>query len=232
MQPVDPEFLRPTAILDSDHPEVLAFARDTAGGERDPVDKAVKLYYAVRDGIRYDPYSPFYRAEHYRASFILRKRRGYCVCKAALLCTLGRACGIPARVGFATVRSHMATRQLLDSLGSDLFVYHGFTEFLLEGRWVKATPAFNRELCLRHGVDPLEFDGRHDSLFQPYSRDGKRYMEYVAYHGVYADIPLEIILQAWEETYGRERVRAWIEAFEKSGAESARDFYAEEVVES
>jgi len=232
MESVAREYLDPTPILDSAHPEVLAFAREHAGYGGDPVEMAVKLYYAVRDGILYDPYSRFYLPEHYRASAILRKRRGYCVCKAALLCALGRACGIPSRVGFATVRSHMATRQLLDFLGTDLFVYHGFTEFLLEGRWVKATPAFNRELCRRHGVDPLEFDGRQDSLFQPYNREQQRYMEYVAYHGTFADIPVDVILRAWEETYGKERVRAWIEAFELSGVESARDFCKEEVVDS
>ena len=40
---------------------------------------------------------------------------------------------------------------LVDEL--DLFVFHGFTEFWLAGRrWVKATPAFNIELCERFGV--------------------------------------------------------------------------------
>jgi transglutaminase-like putative cysteine protease len=228
MSGVGEEYLKPTSILDSDHPAVRTFAREAAGGESDPVGRAVNLYYAVRDGILYDPYSPFYLPEHYRASEILKRGRGYCVCKAGLLCALGRACGIPSRVGFATVRSHIATRQLLDFLGSDLFVYHGFTEFLLEGKWVKATPAFNLELCRRHQVEPLEFDGRHDSLFQPYNTARQKFMEYVAYHGTHADIPLALILQAWEETYGRERVREWIRAFETSGAASARDFYKEE----
>jgi len=234
MQISEPDgiYLRPTPILDSDHPEVQSFAREHAGGLADPVGRAVALYYAVRDGIRYDPYSPFYLPEHYRASTILKKGRGYCVCKAGLLCALGRAAGIPSRVGFATVRSHIATRQLLDFLGSNLFVYHGFTEFLLEGKWVKATPAFNIELCQRHSVEPLEFDGRHDALFQAYNTENKKFMEYVTYHGTYADIPVEQLVKAWEETYGRERVQSWIEAFEKFGAATARDFLKEDVVKS
>ena len=113
------------------------------------VEKAVLLYYAVRDGIRYDPYYPFYLPVHYRASVVLKGRRGFCVPKVSLLCAAGRACGIPSRAGFATVRNHLATPQLLEFMGSDLFVFHGFTEFFLEGKWVKATPAFNRELCKR-----------------------------------------------------------------------------------
>ena len=133
--------------------------------------------------------------------------RGYCVCKAALLCALGRAGGIPSRLGFATVRSHLASTNLIEYLGSDLFVWHGFTEFYLEGTWVKSTPAFNKELCQRHKVAPLEFDGREDSLFQEYDMENHRYMEYLTYHGTYADIPVDRILAAWHETYGRSGCR-------------------------
>ena len=145
---MDPAYLNPTAIIDSDHPRIVDYAREVAGEARDPVEQAVRIYYAVRDGIRYDPYYPFYLPEHYRASNVLASGRGYCVCKASLLCALGRSLGIPSRVGFATVRNHLATKQLIEFLGSDLFVYHGYTDFFLEGKWVKATPAFNKELCV------------------------------------------------------------------------------------
>jgi len=232
MAEVDPKYLEPTDIFDSDHPRVKAFATDAGADTGHPIEKAVKLYLAVRDGILYDPYSPFYLPLHYRASYILEKGRGYCVCKASVLCSLGRACGIPSRIGFATVRSHLATRQLIEFLGSDLFVYHGFTEFFLGEKWVKATPAFNKELCERHRVAPLEFNGREDSIFQPYNMEKKKYMEYVAYHGSYADIPLKQLLAAWEETYGRDRVREWIDAYEKAGDKPMADFYKEEILES
>jgi len=228
----DKQYLEPTEILDCDHPRVIAFAKEKIGQETDRVEQAVKLYYGVRDGILYDPYYPFFLPEHYQASNILETGRGYCVCKAALLCALGRACGIPSRVGFATVRSHLATRQLIEFMGSDLFVYHGFTEFHLEGKWVRATPAFNIELCHRHKVIPLDFNGREDSLFQAYNLEQKKFMEYVAYHGSYADIPIDKIVQAWEETYGKERVRTWIEAIEKFGADAGPDFYREEILKS
>jgi transglutaminase-like putative cysteine protease len=226
---VDEKYLEPTSILDSDHPRVVDFALKAVGDRQDPREKAVRLFYAVRDGVLYDPYTPFYRPEHYQASKILEKGRGYCVCKASVLCAVGRSAGIPSRLGFATVRSHIATTNLVEFLGSDLFVYHGFTEFYLDGKWVKATPAFNRELCHRHNVSPLEFDGREDALFQEYDMENKRYMEYLAYHGTYADIPLDRILAAWDETYGKERVQAWIELFEKAGDRAVADFYKEEI---
>ena len=166
MHNIDKKYLAPTPIIDCDHPGIVEYANATVNGAgREPVAMAVKLYYAVRDDIWYDPYYPFYLPEHYRASNVLKSGRGFCVSKAALLCALGRAVGIPSRVGFGTVRNHLATPKLIDYVGSDVFVYHGFTEFLLEGKWVKATPTFNAELCKKHQVAPLEFNGREDSIF-------------------------------------------------------------------
>ncbi len=223
-------YLRPTSILDSDHPVVIEFATATLGATTDPVERAVRLYLAVRDGIRYDPYAPFYRPEHYRASFVLERGRSFCIPKAALLCASGRACGIPSRVGFGTVRNHLATKQLIDYMGSNLFVYHGFTEFFLAGKWVKATPAFNRELCARHQVPPLEFNGREDSLFHPYNLHNQKYMDYVEYHGSYDDIPVAVILEAWKHAYGEQRVQDWMDMMERGEDVRKRDFAAEEVI--
>lgn len=224
------QYLASTEIIDSSHPEIRAFAEEKRGKATDPVEIAVRLYYAVRDGIWYDPYYPFFRPEHYRASNVLRGGRGFCIPKASLLCALARAGGIPARPGFANVRNHLATRQLLDFLGTDIFAYHAFAELFLEGKWVKATPAFNRELCLRHGVAPLEFNGREDSIFQPCNSDNRKFMEYLVFHGSFADIPVDRILDSFCDTYGQERVRGWIESFEKYGDIRRGRFDTEDVV--
>jgi transglutaminase-like putative cysteine protease len=230
MEKLDPQYLLPTALIDSDHPTIRDYAREcTRSAGEDPVARAIALYLAVRDGIRYDPYSPFHRPEHYRASAILAHGRGFCVGKASLLCALARSCGIPCRVGFATVRNHLATTQLIRLIGTDLFVYHGFNELYVQGRWVKATPAFDASLCRRHRVLPLEFDGRNDSLFQPYNLKNKQFMEYVEFHGTYADIPVAEILAAWEKAYGRERTTRWIAELEKTGGTSWRNFDREDV---
>ena len=211
------KYLSPTAIIDSDHEKIIEYTNKTViDAGKDPLDKAVKLYYAVRDDIWYDPYYPFYLPEHYRASNVLAKKKGFCISKASLLCALARACGVPSRVGFATVRNHLATQKLLDYLGSDIFVYHGFTEVYLEGKWVKATPTFNAELCRKHQVAPLEFNGREDSIFHPYNMQKKEFMEYLEDHGTYTDIPVSIIIAAWEEAYGKDRVRKWIDDLEKA----------------
>jgi transglutaminase-like putative cysteine protease len=208
------QYLEATEIIDCNHTEIRAFAGKTlVDAGDDNLSKAVRLYYAVRDGIWYDPYYPFFLPEHYRASNVLKGGRGFCIPKASLLCALGRSSGIPSRVGFANVRNHLATRQLLEFLGSDIFVYHAFTEFFLEGKWVKATPAFNKELCQRSGVAPLEFNGREDSIFQLHNSANQQFMEYIEFLGSFADIPVIQIVKAFEKAYGRERVQGWIENF-------------------
>jgi transglutaminase-like putative cysteine protease len=223
-------YLRPTAIIDSDHAAVVTFALNTVGDVKEPVERTIKLYLAVRDGIRYDPYSPFHLPEHYRASSVLQRQRSFCIPKASLLCALGRVCGVPSRIGFGTVRNHLATKQLIDYMGSNVFVYHGFVEFYLEGKWVKATPAFNKELCARHQVPPLEFNGREDSLFQPFNLNKQKFMEYEEYSGSYADIPVAVILEAWNRAYGERRVQSWIATMEAGEDVRKRDFASEDIL--
>jgi len=223
-------YLSPTEIIDSNHKSIQDYAVEIVSESAEPVEMAVKLYLAVRDHIRYDPYSPFYLPEHYRASNILKWGRSFCVPKASLLCALGRVCSIPSRVGFATVRNHLTTKQLIEFMGTDLFVYHGFVEFYLEGKWVKATPAFNSELCRRHNVPPLEFNGREDSLFQAYNLENRKFMEYVEFSGIYADIPVDEIVAGWKKVYGDDRVKNWIRMFEEGGGRNLRDFGSEDVL--
>ena len=73
--------------------------------------------------------------------------------------------------------------------GTDLLVFHGYVEVFLHGKWVKATPVFNIELCNKLNVEPLEFDGVHDSIFQQSDKDGQPFMEYVHFYGHFHDLP-------------------------------------------
>lgn len=195
--------LKPTRYLDADHPRIRGFAETAARGAGDPIEAAVQLYYAVRDGIRYDPYSVEMSPDGLVASNVLGRGRGYCVAKAGVLAATARAIGIPSRLGFADVRNHLATPRLLEMMGTDIFYYHGYTELLLGDRWLKATPAFNVELCERFGVAPLEFDGRTDSIFHPYDTAGRRHMEYVNDRGTRDDMPIEELYQAMTRFYPR-----------------------------
>ena len=194
------EYLKPGRFVDSDHPAVIDFAKKNCAGTT-AREKAVSLYYAVRDRIRYNPFQNFTLDDTYRASVCLEQGSGWCVPKAALLAACARAAGIPARVGYADVRNHITTPELTAKMGTDLFVFHGYTDLLLEGAWVKATPAFNLSLCTRFRVKPLEFDGRTDSLFHPFDEDDRRHMEYLRDRGTYGDVPVDEIKRVFSETY-------------------------------
>ena len=192
--------LAPTALIDSDHPAVAAFAARHAAGA-DARERAVALYYAVRDGFRYDPYQVDLSVPGMRASHVLEIDVGWCVTKAALLAAVCRAAGIPARVGYADVRNHLSTERMRRTMGTDLFVWHGYTSIAIDGRWVKATPAFNLSLCEKFGLLPLEFDGIHDSLYHPFDRAGNQHMEYVNERGSFDDLPLDQIRATFAEIY-------------------------------
>ena len=192
--------LDPAEFIDSRHPGVSAFSSRHAKGRSDR-ERAISLYYAVRDEIRYNPFLDFADDDVYRASSVLEAGEGFCIGKAALLAAAARAAGIPARVGFADVKNHLTTPRLAETMGSDLFIYHGFTELELEGRWVKATPAFNLALCKRFRVKPLEFDGREDSIFHAFDEDERRHMEYLRSRGSFEDVPVAEIQAAFRETY-------------------------------
>lgn len=182
-------YLQPAEFIDSGHPAVVAFAEQHRGASRDPREQAVALYFAVREGVRYNPYSFSLDPQSLKASHALAAGESYCVPKALLLAACARHCGIPARIGLADVRNHLSSPRLLELLRSEVFAMHGYTELYLDGRWVKATPAFNAALCRAFRVEPLDFDGRSDSVFHPYNQDGERYMEYLADHGQFADLP-------------------------------------------
>jgi transglutaminase-like putative cysteine protease len=196
------EYLAPGQFIDSSHTAVVEFSRRNSSGNS-PRERAVSLYYAVRDRIRYNPFLDFSDAKVFKASAVLEADQGFCVGKASLLAACARAAGIAARVGFADVRNHLTSPRLAETMGSDLFVYHGYTDLHLDGRWVKATPAFNLELCTRFRVKPLEFDGQEDSIFHPFDADNRRHMEYLRDRGTYADVPVEAIQQAFREAYPR-----------------------------
>lgn len=192
--------LSPSPAIDSDHPLIEAFARRHAVGHTGR-ERAVALYDAVRDGVRYDPYRIDLSPEGMRASTTLAQGHGWCVPKAVLLAAVARAAGIPARLGFADVKNHLSTEKLRRTMGTDLFVWHGYTELWIDGAWRKATPAFNLSLCEKFGLLPLAFDGVHDSLYHPFDRAGQRHMEYVNERGTFDELPLAAITESFRTVY-------------------------------
>jgi transglutaminase-like putative cysteine protease len=195
------DYLEPTFFMDFEEPNLVDLAEGQCHSINNATDRAVALYYAVRDRIFYYPYDLNYTRADFQASAVLRKGRGYCVAKALLLAALARQQRIPSRLGFADVTNHIASPKLLEKMGTDLFIFHGYTELYLQGRWVKATPAFNLSLCEHFDVKPLEFNGVDDSIFHEFDSLGRRHLEYVRDHGFFSDLPYDLLFTAYRQTY-------------------------------
>lgn len=193
--PVGAPELQATEFLDFADPHVAGFMAGVPGpDEATPRERAVWLYYAVRDRIRYEVYDADLSRQGLRAGRVAETGTGMCLHKSVLYATCLRAIGVPSRLVLTDVRNHLTSPRLKDHLGGDVFHQHCLTSMQLDGRWVRATPVFNRTLCRLYGLAPLEFDGRSDSLHHPYDETGRRHMEFLREHGEFGDLPYDFVI--------------------------------------
>jgi transglutaminase-like putative cysteine protease len=195
----DRVYLAPAEFVDSDHAIVRERAETLAPGVSSDREKAVALFTHVRD-LRYGA-PDFDRLDSFKASTVLREGGGYCVPKASAFVALCRASNLPARLAFADVTNHLATPRTLELMGGELFAWHGYAEVLLEGRWLKASPTFDSQLCVRMGVAPLTFDGMSDAHLQASDASGRTFMSYDRHHGTFHDVPARFLVQEMPRLY-------------------------------
>lgn len=191
-----------TDFLDFGSPVVRRFVDEAVAQAGSPRERAVRLFYAVRDRIRYDPYRISFEPQAYKASSVIEAGYGWCIPKAGLLAACARSIGIPAVVGLADVVNHLTTEKLRQQMGGvNVFYDHGYAALYIDGHWIKAVPAFNIELCTRFGVRPTEFDGTGDALYQAYDTQNRLHMEYLADHGTFSDLPLQRVVDDFDRHY-------------------------------
>ncbi|MCB1176397.1 MAG: transglutaminase domain-containing protein [Leptospiraceae bacterium] len=218
--------LENTFFLDYNNDIVKEFIQENINNNSTEVEKAISLFYAVRDKILYDPYQIILEPESLKASSVIKRKYGYCVEKAAVLTACLRGAGIKAKIGFANVKNHLTTYKLKNLMKSDVFAYHGYTAIFLNNKWIKVTPAFNLSLCKRAKIKPLDFDGDNNSLFHEFDNLGRKHMEYLQDFGTFDDIPFEKIIDIYEEYYPHLNVRK-----EKSfGSLNKVNFENEEII--
>src|SRR3982750_4109554 len=126
-------YLRPTYFVDSDQPDIIRFVKNTIGSEADKKTIAIKLYYAVRDGWRYNPYNIDLHHTAMKASSLFHResKTGYCIEKACLLNACLRAANIPSRFCFFDVRNHIGVDRLVEILNTDVLVFHACCEIFI-----------------------------------------------------------------------------------------------------
>jgi transglutaminase-like putative cysteine protease len=192
----EPDLLAATEFLDYGQLPVQAFVQRALRGVGDaPIDKAIALYYAVRDQIHYEVYDADLSRSGLRASAIITRGMGFCVHKSIVYAAACRAAGVPSRIVLTDVRNHLASDRLRELVGGDVFRFHALNSVHLDGKWVRATPVFNKLLCRLYGITPLEFDGRGDSMSHPYDTKGRRYMEFLHEYGEFDDFPYELVVE-------------------------------------
>jgi hypothetical protein len=197
------EYLQSSEFFDFDKSSVSNKANEITKNLQTEKEKAIALFYWVRDEIKYNmlTYIPSVRA-NFKASVTLRRGNGFCVSKSILLSSFARAVGIPARIHLVDLINHKISQKVIDFMQTNVMHYHGYSELYLDGKWVKLTPSFDKGTADKGGFHPMcEFDGECNAVFPEYDNDGNQFGEYVLDRGVHADLPLEEIEKVFLEKY-------------------------------
>ena len=194
---------QPAIFITDRHPDIIKKARELCGHEKDHATMARDLFAWVRDRIAYNTWAQFLQPEYNYAHAVLQRRNGNCLQKALLLCALARSRGMTARLMCADIHNHDMGEDLRMILGGTLIPWHGLVEYNIDGRWIKATPTFDREICGKWHMPVVEFDGHTDALLPPQNLAGEPLFEYARWHGSFDDLPLEAIQQRYTEVYRR-----------------------------
>lgn len=203
------QFLVPAEGIQCGAYTVRELARALVRGSKNEVEAAARLFAFVRDGVRYSVRVPFWEIGDYLALNTIARGKGFCIQKASLLCALARALGIPSRLGFADIQNHQVRGPLAEVVPAGIIYHHCFLEWHVGGRWLKATPSFDRPLCQQLGWPLVEFDPKADAVFPAQDLKGQPFITYLRYHGWQLGVPLEEFLSISLKAYGPEGLERW-----------------------
>jgi len=202
-------YLRATLTIEADDKKIIEKVTNLTRGCASDEEKAVELFYFVRDSIRYNIYMISVFIEDFRASRILEWGKAYCVQKAVLLTALGRAAGIPSRLVFAKIRNHKLPAHIIEMMGTNTFPRHGYNQFFLNGRWVSGAATFDKVLCEKNGLPTVEFDGKRDAILPEKDLKGAPYIEYIEKFPPKEDLPFDWIKERVSKIVGPDK-QPWL----------------------
>lgn len=132
-----PEYLGSNLMMNTSDPALVKLADEAAGGETEPFALGDKLRRFVSSYVKDKTLSIGFAT----ASEVCRTREGDCSEHGVLLATLGRIKGLPSRVavGLAYVERFGGQR--------NIFGYHLWTQFYMDGRWVDFDAALGETEC-------------------------------------------------------------------------------------
>ena len=212
--------LQATSTIEAEHEKIIETVTNVTQGCFSDEEKAIKIFYFVRDSIRYNIYMISVFIEDFRASRILEWGKAYCVQKAVLLTALGRAAGIPSRLVFAKIKNHTIPDHVAKMFNTTTFPRHGYNQFFLNGRWVSAAATFDKVLCEKNGLPAVEFDGKRDAILPEKDLKGAPYIEYIEKFPPKEDLPFDWIKERVSQFVGSDK-RPWLNKDQKKSMLSA-----------
>jgi transglutaminase-like putative cysteine protease len=127
---VDDQYRRPNAMITSEDPAVIQFARKAIAGAVDPWEKASRIVHWVAQNIQDKNFGTTFAP----ASEVARDLSGDCTEHGVLTAAMCRAVGIPTRVVVGLV--------YVEQLGG--FGFHLWNEVYVNRRWVAVDPTFDQ----------------------------------------------------------------------------------------
>ena len=131
------EFLESNVYLDSSDPLIEDLAEKAKGKGKGIAEIAKSLTTFVHRYVASKNFSVGFAS----ASEVARNREGDCTEHSILLAAMGRAVGIPSRVATGLVY----TKRFQDR--RDVLVYHMWTQFFVDGKWINYDSALGYESC-------------------------------------------------------------------------------------
>jgi transglutaminase-like putative cysteine protease len=196
-------YLSPGYFFDFEESVIQEIIDEIKSASISQKDRAIGLYYKIRDGWWYNPYHISLSKKNYKSSIIAKRTEAHCIEKAILLISCLRGLNIPSRIHLVKVKNHIGAERLLEKFGTNEMTPHGMVDIYLEDKWLKVSPAFNASLCEKYNVSALDFDGEHDSMFQEFDKKGNVFMEYIEDYGFFDDVPTDFIFKNFKENYPR-----------------------------
>ncbi len=131
------EYLHSNMLINLDDPELIKLAKKAGGGVTEPFALGDKLRRFVTEYI----VSKNLNIGFATASEVCRTREGDCSEHGILLAALGRLNGLPSRVAVGLAYVPIFGNQ------EDIFGYHMWTQFYMDGRWIDFDAALRESDC-------------------------------------------------------------------------------------
>jgi len=131
------EYLDGNLMMNTADPKLIELAKQAAGGEKEPFALADKLRRFVTEYVETKSLNIGFAT----ASEVARTKEGDCSEHGVLLAALGRLNGLPSRVAVGLAYVPVFGKQ------EDIFGYHLWTQFFIDGRWIDVDAALRETDC-------------------------------------------------------------------------------------